>query len=97
MLARIEHRRWCAEYLIKGFRPLTRIPSEHPGFSRTEREPRLISEWFETNGQKKRAFKRAMRHVDLVPFGDFEKLFHQARQEEAKDLDQIRALDLLLK
>jgi voltage-gated potassium channel Kch len=97
-LARIEHRRWCAEYLLKGFRPLTRIPSEHWCFSPSAVEARLLEEWFEDDGQKKNAFKRARRHADLIPFDDFKRLFSadRAKREAEKDLVQIRRLDMLL-
>jgi voltage-gated potassium channel Kch len=95
-LARIEHRRWCAEYLLKGFRPLTRIPSEFPSFAPTAEEVELIARWF---GGAKRSLKLARRHADLVPFDDFVKLFppDRAAEEVTKDLDQVKKLDLLLK
>ena len=41
-LAQIEHRCWCAEYLLEGFRPLTRIPSADLPFRLTHEEERNV-------------------------------------------------------
>ena len=96
-LADIEHRRWCAEYLLNGFRSLTRIPSENPSFKRTKSEDGNIRDWF-GNEATKNAFKSRRFHVDLVPSKDFERLFdaHRCAEEHAKDLDQIDSLDQLI-
>jgi TrkA-N domain len=96
-LAQIEHRRWCAEYLLEGFRPLTRIPSPDVPFHLTQEEERNVTQWFESE-QAKDAWKRARRHADLLPFDSFDKVFGPARAnaEREKDLGHIRALDLLL-
>jgi Trk K+ transport system NAD-binding subunit len=98
-LAEIEHRRWCAEYLLKGFRPLTRIPSSVGAlFSPSNDEKELIRAWFDKGGPGKKAFKRAKRHVDLVPFKDFASLFTPdlVAEESSKDYRQIGELDRLL-
>ena len=102
-LARIEHRRWCAHQLLKGSRTLTRIPSEEQVcFRPTDDEMKLLDRWFdEGQPQGKTTFRRTRRHVDLIPWDDFGRLFvdrHKthAEHEAAKDLQQMRLLDLLL-
>ncbi|HRJ09455.1 MAG TPA: NAD-binding protein [Prosthecobacter sp.] len=97
-LARIEHDRWCAYSLLKGFRPLTRIPSAvGAGFAASESEKTDILRWFEDKTFKN-SCRRARIHADLVPFDDFDTLFdaEQAAKEKKKDMDQIQALNLLL-
>lgn len=90
-LARIEHNRWCANRLLAGFRPLTGVPP-----SAAEKEE--IAAWF-TDKSFKNACRRARKHVDLVPFDDFDRIFdaERAPKERQKDYDQIKALDHLLR
>lgn len=95
-LACIEHRRWCAENLLKGYRPLTRIPSEVVSpFVLSAEEKERIERWF---GGEKMALKGARRHVDLVPFSDLRAVlsWDVALGEMAKDADQMEHLDWLL-
>lgn len=62
-LAEIEHRRWCAEYLLNGFEPLTR---NLPLNQLTEAERANINSWFDIK-DKKQEFKAIRFHVHLVP------------------------------
>lgn len=54
-LARMEHKRWCAERLLSGWRPL-------PDTDAKKRQ------WADKKGQK--ALKAQKLHADLVPFDD---------------------------
>jgi len=98
-LARIEHRRWCAEHLLKGYRSLTRIPLPlDKKFEPNSEEKELIKAWFMG---KKREMKRAKQHVDLVPFDSFEPLFKHERdgrvdKEKNKDVALVERLNELL-
>ena len=97
-LARIEHRRWCSELLLKGFRPLTRIPGEHDDYrGPTPAEIDIIDRWF-SDKKFKATMKSGSRHIDLVPFDDLIHLLGETKgtEEQAKDLSQIRVLDELL-
>jgi len=94
-LAEIEHRRWCAEYLLKGYKPLTRnLPNEQL----SDNENQRISQWFDKNQpEKKKSFKSQRLHVDLVPYHDLPKLLGKARGEIEQDKDhQIALLDWVL-
>lgn len=100
-LARVEHRRWCCEYLLRGFRPLVSFPSEYsdptdwPGLSPAEKDS--INQWFgwtEDGKPMKQAFKARHRHIDLMPLDDIskvlggcshEKSIEQAEKELSKD------------
>ena len=78
MLARMEHRRWCAEYLLKGFRPLNT-------------ENNYITDWF---SGKKKYWKSQKRHLDLMPFDKLQPVIGyvdpiQGAQEPHKDKAQI--------
>jgi hypothetical protein len=97
-LARCEHRRWCAEYLLKGFRPLTRIPSEHPRWEQKPKEKRKIESWF-GDKKAKASYKDTKRHVDLIPYDDIPKLLldeKRAAEEQKKDVNQITLLKTFL-
>jgi hypothetical protein len=54
-LARMEHKRWCAERLLNGWRPLP--PTDEN-----------LTLWDDDGRQK--AFKAEKLHIDLVPFDD---------------------------
>ena len=98
-LARIEHRRWCAELLMKGFLPLTRIPQEVSGWTGPNpEEADLCKRWFAKDKELKKASKIAKRHIDLVPFDDLISLLGEERgaSEQQKDHSQVEALDDLL-
>jgi hypothetical protein len=99
-IARIEHRRWCAEYLLNHFRPLTRIPSEHANFIPSQEEQEQIKNWFSGSDARtfKQRWKSRKRHISLIPFDDFDRLFDPAiaAKEKTKDSDQIKNLDRFL-
>lgn len=61
-LAEIEHRRWCAEYLLKGFVPLASISADG---ELTDEQKIRIDDWY--NGKKK-TFKGQRLHVCLVSY-----------------------------
>jgi hypothetical protein len=94
-LAEMEHRRWCAEHLLAGFRPLMSFSTYADETNQEER--RLVREWF-SNAQMKKRLKREKRHADLLPFYAFEQVFTGsiAASEKAKDFTQIRALDIII-
>lgn len=79
-LARVEHRRWCAEKLLKGVEPLTRIPSAVAGqFEPNAEEERAIQQWFLVDKPARKAFttrqKLLLKQIDLIPFDDLAVLF----------------------
>jgi voltage-gated potassium channel Kch len=107
-LARIEHRRWCADILLKGYRPL--VPPLQPGGPPTPSDPdrkrtnrEVVRSWF---GLKdvvsiKRRWKAEGRHVHLVPYSAITEIIALAEvddqdalaeRELAKDEDQIRVV-----
>lgn len=92
-LTEIEHRRWCAEYLLKGYKPLTQnVPFEQL----SDNDKSNIEIWF-TNKAKKQFFKEQRLHVDLVPFHDLPKLLGKERGEKEQDKDyQISLLDWVI-
>lgn len=99
-LAQVEHRRWCCDLLMKGFQPLTRIPSEHPGFQGANKtEIEIIERWFDDPDQTlKNEMKLAHHHIDLMPWDDLKPMLDQkhANNEKGKDYNQIQQLDQIL-
>ena len=97
-LARCEHRRWCAEYLLKGFRPLVRIPSEHKPFALTAEESDKVERWFRPDRAFKTDCKEVKRHADLLPFDELPLALGPeiGAREQAKDYEQINNLDRLV-
>ena len=99
MLAQVEHRRWCCELLLKGFLPLTRIPSESPDFDGpSDEEAEIVNRWFYTDKAFKGNMKASGHHVDLLPWEDLELILGTklAEQEKKKDNDQVAFLDRIL-
>ncbi|MBA3351228.1 MAG: NAD-binding protein [Blastocatellia bacterium] len=96
-MAEIEHRRWCAEYLLRGFRPLTRIPSScDKGFIPNEEETLQIKEWYSSQSSKAR-FKDCKKHVTLIPFYGFNSVLREeAHNERTKDFTLAAGLNELL-
>ena len=75
-LAQIEHRRWCAEKLLKGYVPWEPLASVEP---RSAEHEKLFDEWY----RDRKKLQAAFRHFDLVPF-------HQLLpKEQQKDIGQI--------
>lgn len=93
LLAAIEHRRWCAEYLLKGYAPLTRnVAQAYLG----DEERKRIDEWFGDRLAKKR-YKGMRLHVDLIPYADLPVLLGLERGKKEQDKDhQITLLDWVL-
>tara|TARA_R110002124_G_scaffold287257_7_gene472066 strand:+ start:34267 stop:36756 length:2490 start_codon:yes stop_codon:yes gene_type:complete len=82
-LCETEHRRWCAELLLKGFRSL-----QDAGLTMEEIED-LRELWYKPGG--KDLLKAQKLHIDLLPFEDIEP------SEQEKDLNQIRNIPKFLK
>lgn len=81
-LKEIEHRRWCADHLLKGFTPLVRSKS-YQNLDNSDME--LIEGWFSRG--KKNCFKEQSLHVDLIPFEDLPKLLGKQRGEAGQKKD----------
>lgn len=68
LLYKLEHRRWCAEKYLLGFRPLVHMI--HARQMRKE-EACLVADWFGWGGtdrpKTRDRWKEERRHVDLVP------------------------------
>jgi hypothetical protein len=83
ILSEVEHRRWCANLLLKGFKPLQ---------DETDDATKLIeltNYWYSQDG--KRILKAQNLHIDLKPFDDLEE------QEKQKDIHQIQKIPDFLK
>lgn len=105
--ARIEHRRWCAEYLLRGFRPLTRIPSHHSNrlyrwlrrrlFTLKTDERQQRDQWYNKAKAKPR-FKECKKHATLIPLDDFDLVLGEknANDEKVKDVTLTADLDKFL-
>ena len=106
-LSRIEHARWCADHLLKGFCALTDFPSanersEHKDFTLDESDQRKIRDWFGWGTRRlKPCFRNRLLHVDLIPYDDIQPLFESLSYDEAeecaqeeldKDKNQIEAI-----
>ena len=94
---KIEHRRWCAEYLLNGFEPLIQ-PKAFSDLD--ELEKRQVEAWFpkdKSGESNKKSVKKQKRHIDLVPFEDLTRLLGKERgkKEQNKDHD-INQLDWVL-
>jgi hypothetical protein len=80
-LGEIEHRRWCAEYLLKGYVSLVSVSAD--GTLAVD-EIRKIFDWY---GGKKEAFKGQRLHLCLVPYIDLVTLLGKTRGEEEQNKD----------
>jgi hypothetical protein len=76
ILSEVEHRRWCGDLLIKGFRPLQDEANSE------EQMEDLRRDWFDKGAKK--TFKDQKLHIDLIPFNDL------TEKEKEKDLSQIQ-------
>ncbi|NHE57852.1 NAD-binding protein [Cyclobacterium plantarum] len=81
-LSQAEHRRWCAELLLQGFRPLQDEPGVMEAWEQWE------AYWYKQGGKK--ILKAEKLHLDLRPFDALDE------QEQQKDLDQIRTIPKML-
>ncbi|SHM99083.1 TrkA-N domain-containing protein [Cyclobacterium lianum] len=81
-LSETEHRRWCAELLLHGFRPLQDEPGVMESWSDWE------DYWYRRGGKK--ILKAEKLHIDLRPFNTLPEM------EQKKDLDQIRTIPKML-
>ena len=80
-----EHRRWCAELLLKGFKPVT----EDTNSALYEE---VSKEWtFAGYKEEKNKYLKLFQHVDLVPFKDLNK------DEADKDLKQLKNVSSYLR
>jgi len=81
----LEHRRWCAELLLKGFNPVTEETN-----SSLYRQ--VSVEWIYSGyKQKKKEYLQLFQHIDLVPYKDLNK------QEAEKDLKQLNNFSAYLR
>lgn len=80
--AEIEHRRWCADLLLAGFKPIVEdIESEQY----TDLAQRWNSSKPEDKAMKK-AYQARFEHIDLVPF---DKLLHHEAEKDRQQLEAI--------
>lgn len=90
LLAAIEHRRWCAQQLLEGMRPLLQDDVSHDLDEWSPRDRASAIAWFSSKAGKD-ALRSRRYHIDLVPFADlacFDALDRQAlrgTQEQAND------------
>ena len=87
-LSQMEHRRWCAEYLLRGFRPLVSFPSAREGllsqvankiglYQLSDTDKEKIRRWF--SGKKgKDSFRKQKFHLDLMPFHELKPVIDAA-------------------
>ena len=86
ILKRMEHRRWCAEYLLNGYRPLlTDVVDDD------ERDA-LINEWY-ADKQRKAAYKAEFQHLTLIPWDEMERVLGKDRADLEKNKD-MRSMEL---
>lgn len=88
VLGKIEHRRWCAELLLKGYVPLTKIASN---CELTKDESEMIFDWY-NDKKKKNAFRAQRLHVCLLPYTDLVILLGKERGEKEQNKDHQIAL-----
>ena len=97
-MAKIEHRRWCAVHLLRGWMPLVDLSSE----SFNAHDQFLIKSWYEDT-ESKFMYRQRFKHVCLVSFLNLERLekFMQKSGkfifERKKDERIIRSTDRILK
>ena len=79
-----EHRRWCAELLLRGFKPVTEDTN-------SELYTEISKEWIYSSFKKeKKKYLQLFQHIDLVPFYDLDK------EEAKKDLKQLTNITTFL-
>ncbi|RZK01401.1 MAG: hypothetical protein EOO43_24695 [Flavobacterium sp.] len=104
-MARVEHRRWCAERLLEGFLSFHDI---YPELVISEVFPETISRWNDKNKLFKNYYLNQKQHLDLLSFDDLytgklilrtsgdENLKQTYYDEKIKDISQIEAIPYLL-
>ena len=98
-LATVEHRRWCAQQLLAGIRPLLDHPIVGDPGKWNPEDLKRAREWFGSKAGKD-AWMRRSRHVDLLPFAALVH-FNGVRaglgdEEQGKDLELARATDFIM-
>jgi hypothetical protein len=82
-MARIEHRRWCAVHLLKGWAPLVQFDSDYLQTYEVD----LIKKWYLEKDYKAIARKR-FRHLCLVPFDDLLRI-EELMKLEGLNVDEV--------
>ncbi len=83
----IEHRRWCAEMLLAGFRPITED-------TKSELYHTVATRWVSKKPEDKvmkKDYEYRFEHIDLVPFDQLKS------HEAAKDIEQLKAIPAFLR
>ena len=107
-LAEVEHRRWCAEQLLRGVRPLVDFPSARQNrtqpYSLSPEDRKKICQWFgwESEPVSKPEFCNRRFHLDLMPFEEIVEVIgavgtkearKQAKKELKKDHKQVDVIE----
>jgi len=85
VLAQVEHRRWCAVHLLRGWRPLLTLKDEQNAWSEQDRIDGR--KWYQLSGWKGK-FQGLKQHLCLMPF---------ARLESMNSIDPERGTRELMK
>lgn len=83
----IEHRRWCAELLLSGYKPITEN-------TKSEAYQTIATRWNSDTPEDKamkKAYQARFEHIDLVPFDQLK--YHEVQ----KDIDQLEAIPTYLR
>jgi|GEM_PF-5723092 len=70
VLAQVEHRRWCAVHLLRGWLPLVALDEK----VRTAEEVTQVQKWYSKTDGGKNLFRSQWKHLCLVPFKQLESL-----------------------
>lgn len=94
-MAKVEHRRWCAERLLEGFMSFHDF---YPDLITTEEFAATVHKWNTGKLPFKSYFQAQKQHLDLLPFDDlFTGRFGQAHYDEkVKDISLIEAIPYLI-
>ncbi len=101
LLATIEHRRWCAQQLLRGMRPLLALPVAMDPRQWHEDDRRKADDWFGSR-EAKQAWRLRGYHIDLMSFESlacFDALEGRAGQggiEQENDLTISRMTDYII-
>ena len=91
-LAQVEHRRWCAVHLLRGWLPLVALDEK----TRTATEVTQVHKWYSKTSGGKQLFRSQWKHLCLVPFNQLESLNemlpgeNRGEVEEKKDLAIVK-------
>lgn len=69
LLAEVEHRRWCAQQLLDGMRPLLQDAVSHDPAAWSARDRASATIWFGSRADKD-ALRNRKYHIDLLSFAD---------------------------